>query len=113
MALLRTALGTMRHEMSKNNHRFEQEELMAYLDGEWPTDRATAAVAHLEQCVECQTLAADLRSVSQKLMAWEVKSAESPRGTQIIEALAQCERKPEKAATANATSRRVGFIARR
>ena len=99
--------------MSKHNHRFEQEELMAYLDGELPTDRATAAVAHLERCVECQILAADLRSVSQKLMAWEVESAESPMGPQIIEALEQRERKSTKTTTANAASRPVGFMTRR
>ncbi len=99
--------------MSKHNHRFEHEELMAYLDGELSTDRATAAVAHLERCAECQTLAAELRSVSQHLMTWEVESEESPMGTQIIEALEQGEREPTKTATANAASQRAGFMARR
>jgi len=60
------------------NHPFEQEELMAYLDGELSTDRATAAVAHLERCPDCQRVAAVLREVSQDLMAWEVGSS-SPR----------------------------------
>jgi Domain of unknown function (DUF4349)/Putative zinc-finger len=60
------------------NHPIEQEELMAYLDGELPTDRAAAAVAHLDRCSECESLAADLRDVSQNLMAWEV-AASSPR----------------------------------
>ena len=44
---------------------------MAYLDGELSTDRAAAAVAHLERCPECQRVAAVLRDVSQELMAWE------------------------------------------
>jgi hypothetical protein len=110
MALL---LNTMRYEMNKYNHRSEQEELMAYLDGELPTDTATAAVAHLERCAECQTLAADLRNVSQQLMTWEVESADSPMGTAIIEALEQRERTPARIATANAASRRVGFMTRR
>jgi hypothetical protein len=65
------------------NHPIEQEELMAYLDGELSTDRAAAAVAHLERCSECQRLAADLRDVSQTLMAWEVTSS-SPRIEQAI-----------------------------
>jgi anti-sigma factor RsiW len=60
------------------NHPFEQEELMAYLDGELSTDRAAAAVAHLERCPECQRVAAVLRDVSQELMAFEV-GASSPR----------------------------------
>ncbi len=51
---------------------------MAYLDGELSTDRAAAAVAHLERCSECQRVAPVLREVSQDLMAWEVGSS-SPR----------------------------------
>lgn len=62
--------------MSKSNHPIEQEELMAYLDGELATNRAVAAAAHLEHCAECQELAADLRKLSQDMMAWEVKQAE-------------------------------------
>ena len=62
--------------MSKSNHPIEQEELMAYLDGELATERAVAAAAHLEHCAECQELAADLRKLSQELMAWEVEAAE-------------------------------------
>jgi anti-sigma factor RsiW len=59
------------------NHPFEQEELMAYLDGELSTDRAAAAVVHLERCPDCQRVAAVLREVSQDLMAWEVGSSSS------------------------------------
>jgi hypothetical protein len=62
--------------MSKSNHPIEHEELMAYLDGELVTDRAVAAAAHLEHCAECQELAADLRKLSQEMMAWEVDAAE-------------------------------------
>ena len=60
--------------MSTNRHPIEEEKLMAYLDGELPTDQATEALTHLEVCLECQTLAADFRRVSQELMAWEVTS---------------------------------------
>ena len=63
--------------MSKSNHPIEQEELMAYLDGELATNRAVAAAAHLEHCAECQELAADLRKLSQEMMAWEVEELES------------------------------------
>jgi anti-sigma factor RsiW len=60
--------------MSANRHPIEQEELMAYLDGELPTHKATEALSHLELCPECQTLVADFRGVSQELMDWEVES---------------------------------------
>src|SRR6266567_7621746 len=59
--------------MSKTNHPIEQEELMAYLDGELPLDRAGAAAGHLEHCRECQGVAADLQSVSRRLMEWQVE----------------------------------------
>jgi hypothetical protein len=64
--------------MGQSNHPIEQEELMAYLDGELSTDRAAVTVAHLERCSECQRLAAVFRDVSQNLMAWEVDSS-TPR----------------------------------
>ncbi len=62
--------------MSANRHPIEPEELMAYLDGELPTDQATEALSHLEMCPECQTLAADFRGISQELLAWEVAPPE-------------------------------------
>jgi hypothetical protein len=62
--------------MSTNRHPIEQEELMAYLDGELPGDQATEALSHLELCPECQTLAADFRGISQELMTWEVGAQE-------------------------------------
>ena len=62
--------------MSTNRHPVEPEELMAYLDGELPTGRAAEALSHLKLCPECQTLTADLRGLSEELMAWEVESPE-------------------------------------
>ena len=41
-----------------------QEELMAYLDGEAPAGVAE----HLKECGDCQTLAAELRGVSARLL---------------------------------------------
>jgi negative regulator of sigma E activity len=69
--------------MISNNHPIEQEDLMAYLDGELSTDRAAATLAHLERCAECQTIASDLRGVSRRLLAWEVE-ASGPRLAQSI-----------------------------
>jgi anti-sigma factor RsiW len=73
--------------MPKNTHPIEQEELMAYLDGELPVDRAAAAAAHLENCRECQELAADLQSVSRRMMAWQVEPADLQLKQDIVTAL--------------------------
>jgi hypothetical protein len=83
--------------MSTNKHPIEPEELMAYLDGELPTDRATVALSHHELCPECQTLAADFRSVSQELMAWEIQSPEVGITPEINEALIERLHKREAA----------------
>ncbi len=84
--------------MSTNRHPIEQEELMAYLDGELPPDQATEALSHLELCSECQTLAADFRGVSRELMAWEVESPEVGIPSEIDAALGERlrKRKPAK-----------------
>ena len=57
------------------NHPIEQEELMAYLDGELPVNRASAAAGHLEHCRECQSLAADLQGVQRRIMEWQIDAA--------------------------------------
>ena len=75
--------------MSANRHPIEQEELMAYLDGELPADQATEALSHLELCPECQTLAADFRGISQALLAWEVESPEVGISSEINAALGE------------------------
>jgi hypothetical protein len=61
--------------MQRTNHPIRPEELMAYLDGELPADRAVDAAAHLEQCPECRRIADGLRDVSQSLSMWEIESA--------------------------------------
>jgi hypothetical protein len=59
----------------RSTHPFEQEELMAYLEGEIPADRALQIAQHMQQCAECQELAANLRDLSLQLTAWEVELA--------------------------------------
>jgi hypothetical protein len=83
--------------MSMNRHPMEQEELMAYLDGELPADQATEALSHVQLCAECQTLVADFRSVSQELMVWEVESPEVGISSEINGALAERFQKREAA----------------
>jgi hypothetical protein len=75
--------------MSTNRHPIEQEELMAYLDGELSADQATEALSHLELCPECQTLAAEFRGVSQELLAWEVELPEVGISSELNAALGE------------------------
>jgi hypothetical protein len=82
--------------MSTNRHPIEQEELMAYLDGELPADQATEALSHLGLCPECQTLVADFRGVSQDLMAWEVESPEVGVASEIAVVIAERLQKREE-----------------
>ena len=91
--------------MSANIHPIEQEELMAYLDGELPPDKATEALSHLELCAECQALAGDFRGVSQDLMAWEVESPEVGMSSEINAALGE---RLQKRKAAKVTSSRLG-----
>jgi len=74
--------------MNKTIHPIEPEELMAYLDGELTSDRASATAAHLGKCAECQGLATELRSVSQGLKAWKVEPLEPAIPPAIVAALA-------------------------
>ena len=54
-------------------HSIDQQELMAYLDGELNVDRAVEVAAHLERCPECLQFAADLRSLTQLAAGWQVE----------------------------------------
>jgi len=69
------------------NHPIEQDELMAYLDGELPADRASAAAGHLEHCRECQSLAADFQGVQRRLMEWQVEPVSQEIGPALFAAL--------------------------
>jgi len=84
-----------------NKHPIETEELMAYLDGELPADRATVAVAHLERCPDCQAFAAEVRDVSRRLMAWEVEAPAPHVPAKIIAELEERERKRQKPTTSS------------
>ena len=66
--------------MASAIHAFSQEEMMAYFDGELSPERALLVAHHLEQCPECQRLAADFQTVSRCLMGWPVEpiDAEAP-----------------------------------
>ena len=73
--------------MKNNIHPVEAEELMAYLDGDLPVERAAATAAHLHDCRECQILAAELKSVSESLTAWEIEPTEPAINAELAAAL--------------------------
>ncbi|HLJ85498.1 MAG TPA: DUF4349 domain-containing protein [Candidatus Angelobacter sp.] len=55
----------------------EPDELMAYLDGELGAKESSRAAAHLDQCEQCQKIAAELRDVSQFLAGWQTEPFEA------------------------------------
>jgi len=61
--------------MNSSTHPYEQEEVMAYLDGELSADRAANVVAHLRECAECAELVEYMRRVSVHLPNWSVEPA--------------------------------------
>ncbi len=73
--------------MSQIAHPVEQEELMAYLDGEIPVKRAAAVATHIEECADCQAVARELRSLAEQLAAWQVKPAPASLAERVIAAL--------------------------
>lgn len=56
-----------------STHPINKQEVMAYLDGELPVERAAAVAAHLQQCAECRSVAEDLRAVARQMLAWQVE----------------------------------------
>lgn len=70
--------------MDRFTHPIEQEEVMAYLDGELETERASAVTAHLDQCAECQAFARNLCFVSERMAAWQVEPAPQRLAERIL-----------------------------
>ena len=84
-------------KMKNSVHLIDELELMAYLDGELPRERATSAALHLEHCHECQAIAASLKNVSQELASWQITPSDSQITPQILGALEEHVRKQESA----------------
>lgn len=81
--------------MSGSTHSIEQEELMTYLDGELPVDRAALVATHLEQCAECRAWLAESRLLSERLTAWQVEPAPPSLTEHVTAAIPAGEIKPE------------------
>src|ERR1019366_1619638 len=82
-----------RPDMQNNTHPLEQDEVMAYLDGELTNEAAAKAAEHLRECRECQALAADLQSVSRRMASWQVDASEPQMTPAIVDALQEHEAK--------------------
>src|ERR1017187_9037634 len=82
-----------RPEMQDNLHPLEQDEVMAYLDGELTGETAAKAAEHLRECRECQALAADLQSVSRQMASWQIDTAAPQMPAAIVTALKDREAK--------------------
>jgi Domain of unknown function (DUF4349)/Putative zinc-finger len=61
--------------MNRTMHEIEPEEVMAYLDGELESSRASEVAAHIADCAECRAVEAGLRTVSSRLVNWQETQA--------------------------------------
>jgi len=84
--------------MTAAEHPTVPEDLMAYADGELPSDRAAFVARHLTKCAECRQVIADLRKVSDDLERWTPAPPSSLRA-------------PHKPPATNPVSRRRRFMA--
>jgi hypothetical protein len=59
--------------MTAVEHPVDREELMEYLDGELPVERAAQVQLHVSTCDACQRLSGQLRGLSRDLLRWQVE----------------------------------------
>ena len=59
---------------------------MAYLDGELEAHQAAALAGHLEHCGECQSVTAQLRQVSERLLDFQIEPCPAGLGGKVFEA---------------------------
>lgn len=68
-------------------HAFDPQEIMAYLDGELEPQRASALAGHLVDCAECQQVARNFRSISERLLDFEVEPTPEHLIGTVLEAI--------------------------
>jgi len=96
--------------MNRSTHPVEQEEVMAYLDGELPADRAAGVAAHLDGCAECRALAAELRRISQQLTTWQVGPSPERLNGEVSVALRERRSNREQELPGNGLRRRHPLV---
>ena len=77
-------------------HAFEAEEVMAYLDGDLEPQRAAMLASHLQHCAECQSVARELRTVSSRMLDFEIEPMPASV-TAVVVAELRAPKKPEPA----------------
>ena len=74
--------------MPVNEHPVEQEEVMAFLDGELSAEQAIATASHIEECGDVEKLVAELRSASRQLTGWRIEQRTAWLPSEVAAALA-------------------------
>jgi hypothetical protein len=65
-------------------HAFEPEDVMAYLDGALEPTRAAALAAHLDVCGDCQSLAKSFRTLTDRMVSFEVEPAPATLNAHVM-----------------------------
>jgi len=71
--------------MNTTTHPLTPEEIMAFVDGELPADRAQSISAHVETCSECQEIVALLGSASHSLSNWTAGTVPSQLEKRVLD----------------------------
>jgi hypothetical protein len=87
-------------------HAFEPEEIMAYLDGELDPQPASELATHLESCADCQSIAAQLRQISDRLLDFQVETCPSEMTELVFSAAETTTVKPSMPASAQSQAPR-------
>jgi Domain of unknown function (DUF4349)/Putative zinc-finger len=80
-----------------SQHAFEPGEIMAYLDGELPANEAAELASHLDHCAECQSVAARMRQVSERMLDFQVEPY--PAKVDYAALISLADREPRTAGT--------------
>ena len=92
-------------------HAFDAEEIMAYLDGELEPQRAAALASHMVGCGECQEVAKGFRTVSERMMNFEVERPSAEMSETVLAALDS--RETPRKEVSNSSDRRESWRWRR
>jgi len=80
--------------MTSPTHPIEQEELMAYLDGELVPECARKVATHLAECSECRVAVAEFRGISERLNEWGVEPSPPQLAEHVTAAVQENTLKP-------------------
>src|SRR5262245_46691512 len=71
--------------MSQQQHPVLPEELMAYIDGELPPDRAAMTAKHIEMCGECRQEVNSAGRLSREMAEWRVEEPSHTLARNVLE----------------------------